>query len=91
MIHATPLAHIMEGELSLDRSLREEWARGFNDFPDIITAAIPRDISIVMEGTLSNKKGWFLLVRRAGEILNDNRTEDELSDENSRLRVWVGL
>ena len=91
MLHDTPLAHIMEGELSLDRSLRKEWAIGFDDFPNIITSAIPRDISIVMEGTLSDKKGWFVLVRRARENLNDNRTEDEFSDEKSRLRVWVGL
>ena len=56
MLHDTPLANIMEGELSLDRSLRNEWARGFDNFPSIIIAAISRDISIVMEGTLSGKK-----------------------------------
>ena len=91
MLHETPLANIMEGELSLDRSLRNEWARGFDNFPRIITAAIPKNISLVMEGTLSGKKGWFVLVRRTRENINDRSTEDEFSNEKSRLRGWVGL
>ena len=91
MIHDTPLANIMEGELSLDRSLRNEWARGFVNFPRIIVAAILKEISTVMEGNLSGKKGWFVLVRKTRENLNDRSTEDEFSSEKSRLRGWVGL
>lgn len=81
----------MEGTLSLDRSLRKEWAVGFIDVPNIITASIPTDISIVMEGSVSNKKGWFVLVRTTRKNLRDIRTEDDFPDEMSKLRAWVGL
>ena len=44
-----------------------------------------------MEGTIEDKKGWFVLVRRTRENIGDNRTHDEFSDPKNKLRAWAGL
>ena len=91
VLHNTPLADIMEGKLSLERSLRKEWSVGFNNFPDSVIASIPKRIKQVMKGDVSDKKGWFVLVRTVRENMGDNRTLDEFSDPKSSLRAWVGM
>ena len=91
VLHDTPLAQIMEGKLSLDRSLRAEWEVGFNDFPDIVVAALPKTIIQVMKSNVADKKGWLILIRTVRENNNDERTNDEFSDQDSSLRAWLGM
>ena len=81
----------MEGKLSLERSLRTEWRVGFNNFPDSVIASIPNRIKQVMKGDVSDKKGWFVLIRTVRENIGDDRTRDEFSDPKSSLRSWVGM
>ena len=57
----------------------------------MIKAALPKEIGTVMEGTIEDKKGWFVLVRRTRENIGDNRTQDEFSDPKNKLRAWAGL
>ena len=91
ILHDTPLAEIMGGSLALDRALRLEWNLGFVGFPNIVKAALPRVIGPVLEGSIEDKKGWFVLVRRTRENLGDNRIQDEFSDPKNKLRAWVGM
>ena len=67
------------GSLALDRALR------------ILKSALPRDIGPVMEGTIEDKKGWFVLVKRTRENLEENRIQDEFSDPKNKLRGWIGM
>ena len=57
VLHDTPLASIMIGTLSLDRSLRTEWSLGFIGLPQLIQVVLPKEISHVPEGTVSERKG----------------------------------
>ena len=91
ILHDTPLAEIMGGSLALDRSLRMEWNLGFIGFPNMIKSVLPNEIGLVMEGTIEEKKGWFVLVRRIRENIGDKRTQDEFSDPKNKLRAWAGL
>ena len=45
----------------------------------------------MMEGTVVEKKGWFVLVRSSRENVKDSRTEDEFSDPKYKLCLWVSL
>ena len=81
----------MGGSLALDRSLRMEWNLGFIGFPNMIKSALPNEIGLVMEGTIEDKKGWFVLVRRTRENIGDNRAEDEFSDPKNKSRALEGL
>lgn len=49
----------MEGEISLDRSMRTEWGLEFINFPNVVKATLPRHISVVMKGRTVEKIGWF--------------------------------
>ena len=91
VLHNTPLAELMEGRLSLDRSLRSEWSVGFNNFPDSVVASIPKRITQVMKGDVADKKGWFVLIRTVRENSGDHRTRGEFSDPKSSLRPRVGM
>ena len=91
ILHNTPIAEIMEGRLSLDRSLRAEWSIGFDDFPDSVVASIPKRITQVMKCDVADKKGWFVLIRTVRENNGDDQTRDEFSDPKSALRAWVGM
>ena len=64
---------------------------GFVGFPDIIKAALPKEIGSGLEGTIEDKKWWFVLGRRTRENIGDNRTEDEFSNPMNKLRAWAGL
>ena len=90
-LHNTPIAEIMEGKLSLDRSLRKEWRQGFLNFPNVVKAILPEMISSVIAGTVEEKKGLFVLIRTTRVNLGDDRIVDEFSDPKSSLRKWVGL
>lgn len=56
ILHDTPLAEIMSGTLSLDRSPWSEWQLGFIGLPDIVKAMLPNSV----EGTVAEKKRWFV-------------------------------
>ena len=91
MLHDTPLVEILSGELSLDRSLRREWELSFEGFPAGVQAVIPRDIATVLDSSVAEKKGWFVLVRKARENIDDERVVDKFSAPESSLRTCVGL
>lgn len=57
----------------------------------MVKAIIINDISYVIEDTVVDTEGSFVLLRRTRKNLEDNRTVDELSDEKSKLRTWVVL
>ena len=61
------------------------------EFSNLLKAVSPKDIASVMDGTISESKGWFLLVRQLRENIKDRRTEDEFSDPKISLRAWVCL
>ena len=81
VLHDTPLADIMCGTLSLDRSLRTEFTLGFIGLPPLIQVVLPKDIGQVIEGTVAERKGWLVLIRTARENMGDTRTSDEFSDK----------
>ena len=91
VLHDTPMAEILSGRLSLDRSLRREWELGFEELPALVQAILPDDIATVLDSTVAEKKGWFVLVRKARENMGDERVVDEFSAPDSSLRTWVGL
>jgi hypothetical protein len=91
VLHDTPMAEILSGRLSLDRSLRREWALGIEELPALVQAILPDDIATVLDSTVAEKKGWFVLVRKARENMGDERVVDEFSAPDSSLRTWVGL
>ena len=91
VLHDTPMAEILSGRLSLDRSLRREWELGFEGLPALVQAILPEDIATVLDSTVAEKKGWFVLVRKARENMGDERVVDEFSAPDSSLRTWVGL
>ena len=90
-LHDTPLADIMGGSYVLDQALRKEWEIGFDNLPFIVRATVPTSITRVLEGTTVERKGWFVLVRRARELLPNYENRDEFSDPNSSLRKWAGF
>ena len=91
ILHDTPLAEIIGGSLVLDRSLQIEWNMNFVGFSTLVKAALPRDIDTGMEGSIEDKKGWFVLVRRTREYLKDVSTQDKFSNPKNKLRAWVGM
>ena len=91
VLHDTPLADILSGELSLDRSLRREWELGSEGLPANVQVVLPGDIATVLDSSVAEKKGWFVLVRKARENIGDERVVDEFSAPDSSLRTWVGL
>ena len=91
ILYDTPLAEIMGGSLALDKALRFEWNLGFVGFPNIVKAALSRVIGPVLEGSIEDKKGWFVQARRTRENLGDNRFQDEFSDPKNKMRAWVGM
>ena len=76
VLYDTPSAEIMIGTLSIDSSLRMEWKLGFVGFPNIVKAALTNDIAKVMGGTVSEGSGWFVLVRKVQENIDDRRMEN---------------
>ena len=53
ILHDTPLAEIMSGTLSLNRSLQMEWRLGFVGFKNIVRRVLPKKVSKVMDGAVS--------------------------------------
>ena len=91
VLHDTPLADIMNGTLSLDRALRREWEWGFEGLPDMVKVTIPSTITHILNGSVADRKGWFVLIRTARENCGEDSIEDEFSSPSSSLRKWVGL
>ena len=59
--------------------------------PSIAIAMLPKNIATVLASSVSERKGWFILVRKAREKCGDQRTEDKFTEPKIRLRVWVSL
>ena len=59
--------------------------------PSIVIGILLNDISTVLDGLVSESKGWFKLVNKSRENRRDRRIEDNFTDPKSSLRVWVGL
>ena len=64
---------------------------GFASFPAIVRVILPGGISLVLNGELDERKGWLVLARRTRENIGDDRTVDEFSDSQGKLRKWVGI
>ena len=91
VLHDTPLAEVLSGGLYLDQALKYEWAAGFNLLPRDVTATLPKKVEYVLKSSLSEKKGWLVLIRRARESVGETCLQDEFSKSKSKLRKWVGL
>ena len=91
VLHDTPLVDIMNGTLSLDRALRREWDLGFEGFPDIVKVTIPNTFTLILDGSVADQKGWFVLIGTDRENCGDEILEDEFSSSKCSLRAWVGL
>ena len=85
------MADIMGGSYGIENQLRSEWELGFEGLSIIVRATIPQTIAKVMGGTTLERKGWFVLIRRAREVLRNHKGDDEFSDPKSGLRKWIGL
>ena len=57
----------------------------------IIIATPPKDIVTLLDGSVSDRKEWFILVRKARENIGNNRTEDEFTNTKSSIRAYAGL
>ena len=90
-LHNTPMADLMGGSYALERALRNEWELGFEGLPRIVQVSILESISQVLEGTTHERKGWFVMIRRAGELSQIYEAMDEFSDQSSSLRKWAGF
>ena len=90
-LHNTPMADLMGGSYALEKALRNEWELGFEGLPRIVQASIPESISQVLEGTTLERKGWFVMIRRARELSLTYEATDEFSDQSSSLRKWAGF
>ena len=66
----------MRGSLALERELRIEWRLEFVRFSNIVETIIFRDVGTVMDGSLEDKIGCFVLVREIRKNLGNNRTQD---------------
>ena len=91
VLHGTSLVELMEGSYALDQALRKEWDEGFDGLPATVRAILPESIMKAMEGTTRERKGWFVLVRRARELLPNYEGTDEFADPKSSLRKWAGF
>lgn len=45
----------------------------------------------MMNETVTERKGWFLLVMQARENMRGDMTDDEFTDPKCKSRAWVGL
>ena len=79
----TPLVEILKGTLSLDRSLRNV-ETGIDWFFDGAQSSLPADITSVMKGTVTDKKGCLVLVRRTRQNLGDSGSGKEFLVEKSK-------
>ena len=91
VLHDTPIADLLGSSYVLDQALRLVWRLCFDKMPAIVLSSIPSSIIAVMQGTVTDRKGWFVLVRRAREQLQGYVPLDAFSDQNGSLRTWVGL
>ena len=57
VLHDIPLAEAMEGALLLDRSLRNEWRDGFEEFSELVKATLPRNLEEIIVITVADKRG----------------------------------
>lgn len=54
--------------------------------------ALPRNIGPIMERSVEDKKGWFVLVRRIRGNMGDNITQDKFSNPKKQIEgvgCWI--
>ena len=81
----------MGGSYALENSLRNEWNLGFDTLPAIVSATLPQSIEKLMEGSTIERKGWFVMIRRARESQPNYEPLDEFSEPGNSLRKWAGF
>ncbi len=91
-IHNTPLLAELEGEHTLNVTIRNEFTVGRSRLPPRFQRYFQVGIDKVLSETLNYRKNWLRTVRRARENFFDNNIlEDEFSDENGYFRQWINL
>ena len=90
-LYDTPMAALPGGSYVLDQALRQEWRLCFDGLPVIVVSSIPSLILTAMKETVADRKGGFVLVRRAHKQLPGNDHIDAFSDTSGPLRAWAGL
>ena len=81
----------MEGSHALEKALRMEWDLGFENLPTIVRATVLELITKVTERTTVERKGLFVLVKRAGTRLPNFKIPDEFSKPDSSLKKCAGF
>lgn len=64
ILHDTLFATVLSGASLFDWSLWAQWTLCFNSFSSVVRAALPNDISTVMNDSVSNIQLCFVLVWR---------------------------
>ena len=82
ILHDTSIADLLGDSYLHDLSLQLEWRLGFDRMPAIVLSSIKSSIIMVMQGSVTDRKGWFVLVRRAREQLQGYAPLDAFSDQN---------
>ena len=53
---------------------------------------ISASLTVILDGSVAaDRKGWFVLIRKAWENYGDDRVVDEFSTPKSSFRAWVCL
>ena len=91
VLHKTSRNELLSGAATLDAAIIEECQLGCEGLPRIVRDAFPIDIKELLEAPLIHRKSWFVLVRSARELINDDRIQNEFTDPQSHLRTWVGM
>ena len=85
------MAADMSGAVSLNRAITAECQLGSAGLPLTVRRTFPRDITKLLQASLTERKCWLVLVRASRELVHDTRIQDEFTNPNSNLRKWVGL
>ena len=51
----------------------------------------PESITLMLDGSVADRKIWFVLIRKAWENCGDGWVVDKFSAPKISLRAWVGL
>ena len=85
------MAADMSGAVSLNRVIAAECQLGSAGLSLTVRRTFPRDITKLLQASLTERKCWLVLVRASRELVHDTRIQDEFTNPNSNLRKWVGL
>ena len=90
-LHSTPMADDLNGAVSLDAAIQAECRLGSIGLPPNVRCTFPKDVKVLLNSPVHERKCWLQLVRSARELINDERIIDVFSDHKSYLRKWIGL